>query len=97
MSDEGPGLEEASRARVFERFYRGDPSRTRETGGAGLGLSIVAAIVEAHGGRVSAGEAAGGGASFEVRLPAWTPRTPAPPGSTPASDAAAPSPVPPSG
>ncbi|XVQ15344.1 sensor histidine kinase [Spirillospora sp. CA-255316] len=69
--DAGPGLDPADRARVFERFYRaaGSPGRTRDHGGAGLGLSIVAAVAEAHGGRVEAGAAPGGGAAFRVTLP----------------------------
>jgi two-component system OmpR family sensor kinase len=73
VSDEGPGLAPDVADRAFERFYRGDPARSRETGGAGLGLSIVSAIVEAHGGSVSVGAAPeGSGARFEVRLPART-------------------------
>jgi two-component system, OmpR family, sensor kinase len=76
VADEGSGLSPDARTKVFERFYRGDPARSRETGGAGLGLSIVAAIVAAHGGTVEVGEADGGGTAFEVRLPA-TPPTPA--------------------
>jgi two-component system, OmpR family, sensor kinase len=71
VTDEGPGLAPEVAGRVFERFYRGDPARSRETGGAGLGLSIVAAIVDAHGGSVSADPGPdGSGARFEVRLPA---------------------------
>jgi two-component system OmpR family sensor kinase len=68
VADQGPGLPPEVAGRVFERFYRGDPARSRETGGAGLGLSIVSAIVEAHGGTVSAAPS-DGGATFEVRLP----------------------------
>ena len=69
MSDQGPGLPADVAARVFERFYRGDPARSRRTGGVGLGLSIVAAIVEAHGGSVQCRSSEGAGATFEVRLP----------------------------
>src|SRR5581483_6245736 len=49
VADEGPGLTPDEADRVFERFYRSDPSRSRHNGGAGLGLSIVAAVTEAHG------------------------------------------------
>ncbi len=73
VADEGPGLPPDVAPRVFERFYRGDPARSRGTGGAGLGLSIVSAIVEAHGGTVSATSNNGKGAAFEVRLPARLP------------------------
>jgi two-component system OmpR family sensor kinase len=70
VTDEGPGLTPDALDRAFERFYRGDPARSRTTGGAGLGLSIVAAIVEAHGGTARATNPPGGGARFEVSLPA---------------------------
>ena len=56
-------------AQVFERFYRGDPSRSRESGGTGLGLSIASAIVEAHGGRIIVSSTPGDGSMFEVSLP----------------------------
>jgi two-component system OmpR family sensor kinase len=69
VSDRGPGLTQDEAAHVFERFYRGDPSRARASGGTGLGLSIAAAVVEAHGGRISVASAAGEGATFTVRLP----------------------------
>ena len=69
VADEGPGLAPDVAARVFERFFRGDPARTRASGGSGLGLSIVAAIAAAHGGRVSVDTAAGAGARFVVDLP----------------------------
>jgi two-component system OmpR family sensor kinase len=69
VADDGPGLDDEQRARVFERFYRADPSRSRLKGGAGLGLSIVNAIVTAHGGTVQARSLPAGGASFSVHLP----------------------------
>ena len=67
--DEGPGIPEEEASRVFERFYRADPSRSRQHGGTGLGLGIVEAIVSAHGGGVSAAPGPEGGAVFTVRLP----------------------------
>jgi two-component system OmpR family sensor kinase len=69
VTDDGPGLDDEQRSRVFERFYRADPSRSRLKGGAGLGLSIVNAIVTAHGGTVQALSLPDGGASFSVHLP----------------------------
>jgi two-component system OmpR family sensor kinase len=71
VRDHGRGLPTDDTDVLFERFWRADPGRERgRGGGAGLGLSIVAAIVEAHGGRVSAANADGGGAVFTIRLPA---------------------------
>jgi two-component system, OmpR family, sensor kinase len=67
VADRGPGMPPEVAGRVFERFYRGDPARARGAGGAGLGLSIVSAIVEAHGGTVTA--SSDQGARFEIRLP----------------------------
>jgi two-component system OmpR family sensor kinase len=55
--------------RVFERFYRADPARTRTSGGSGLGLSIVYAIAAAHGGTVSAQSSPGQGMTVTVRIP----------------------------
>lgn len=69
VADQGPGLTEEQAARVFERFYRVDSSRTRASGGAGLGLSIVSAVIEAHGGTVEARPTPGGGATLVVTLP----------------------------
>jgi two-component system OmpR family sensor kinase len=69
VSDHGPGLAAEDVERIFEPFYRADPSRSRDRGGAGLGLSIVSAVVTAHGGRVKVSETDGGGATFEVELP----------------------------
>jgi two-component system OmpR family sensor kinase len=68
--DHGPGLAADDRARIFEPFYRADPSRSRDSGGAGLGLSIVAAIAGAHGGAVMVKDTPGGGATFVIDLPA---------------------------
>ena len=69
VTDHGPGLSEDERRRVFEPFYRADPGRSRDRGGSGLGLSIVAAVVAAHGGKVEARPTDGGGATFRVELP----------------------------
>ena len=70
VSDDGPGVPPAHAARVFERLYRADSSRSRGTGGgSGLGLSIVAAIVHGHGGWVELDATDGGGATFRVLLP----------------------------
>jgi two-component system OmpR family sensor kinase len=70
VADDGPGLDSGHASRVFERFYRVDASRSREHGGAGLGLAIVAAIVAAHGGRVElTSSVEQSGAVFVVRLP----------------------------
>ncbi|MHA6624073.1 ATP-binding protein [Pseudonocardia sichuanensis] len=69
VSDDGPGVPPADRARVFERFVRLDDARARADGGSGLGLAIVAEVVAAHGGRVEVTDAPGGGALFRVRLP----------------------------
>jgi two-component system OmpR family sensor kinase len=73
VADSGPGLGADEATHVFERFYRTDESRTRASGGVGLGLSIVAAVAEAHGGSASAESAPGEGATFVVRLPAARP------------------------
>jgi two-component system OmpR family sensor kinase len=69
VADHGPGLGTQDVNRIFEPFFRADPSRSRDSGGSGLGLSIVSAVVAAHGGRVKVSETNGGGATFEVELP----------------------------
>jgi two-component system OmpR family sensor kinase len=69
VADSGAGLHPDQLAHVFERFYRADPSRARSSGGAGLGLAIVSAVVEAHGGTVAADSAPGRGTTFHVELP----------------------------
>ena len=69
VADEGDGMDPDVSARVFERFYRADPSRARDRGGSGLGLSIVAAVSEAHGGRAGVESAPGRGTRVTVELP----------------------------
>lgn len=69
VDDDGPGVPTEHRARIFERFTRLDHARTRDLGGAGLGLAIVANIIALHGGEVAVSESPLGGARFAVRLP----------------------------
>jgi two-component system OmpR family sensor kinase len=69
VRDHGEGIDPEMVPRIFERFYRLDVSRTRDTGGSGLGLSIVKAIVENHHGTISVHETSGGGATFRIDLP----------------------------
>lgn len=69
VSDNGPGLSVEDAGRIFERFFRADASRSRQFGGAGLGLSIVDSIIRAHGGSVAVSPAPAGGARFTIRLP----------------------------
>lgn len=70
VSDDGPGIPASDLPRLFDRFYRADISRTRTSGGAGLGLAIVRAIVTSHGGTIEAENLPGRGARLTVRLPA---------------------------
>jgi signal transduction histidine kinase len=67
--DSGPGIAAVDVPHVFERFYQADPARDRSTGSSGLGLAIVRAVVEAHGGHVRAGNESGAGARVEIELP----------------------------
>ena len=69
VCDAGPGIAEADLVRIFDRFYRGEKSRSRSHGGAGLGLAIASGIVAAHGGRIWAENRAGSGAAFYVTIP----------------------------
>jgi two-component system, OmpR family, sensor kinase len=73
VADDGLGLDADQTTMVFERFFRADPSRSRQTGGAGLGLAIVATIVRSHDGRTEAANAPDGGALFRVMLPLLAP------------------------
>ncbi|MCS5499335.1 HAMP domain-containing histidine kinase [Cnuibacter physcomitrellae] len=87
--DHGEGIPPQIREKIFQRFWRADTSRARETGGSGLGLAIVASIVATHQGTVEALETPGGGATFRVTLPLVpVPGSPAP---TPRDAAASPS------
>ncbi len=69
IDDDGPGIPPTDRERVFEPFYRREPSRNRQTGGAGLGLAIVRSIARGHGGDVALVNRAGGGLTARVQLP----------------------------
>jgi heavy metal sensor kinase len=72
VSDQGPGVPVGDRARVFERFYRIDEARSREDGGAGLGLSIALWAVQAHGGKIDIQSREGAGSTFRIILPEAT-------------------------
>ena len=69
VSDQGMGIPEAEQARIFERFYRVDPARSRGTGGTGLGLAIVKHVCANHGGECSVWSQPGQGSTFTMRLP----------------------------
>lgn len=69
VTDQGIGISEKDRDRIFERFYRVDPARSRATGGTGLGLSIVKHVAASHGGEVTVWSAEGQGSTFTLRLP----------------------------
>jgi two-component system OmpR family sensor kinase len=78
--DHGEGIPPQIHEKIFQRFWRADTSRARETGGSGLGLAIVSSIVAAHTGAVEVSETVGGGATFRVSLPL----APPPPAALPA-------------
>ena len=76
VTDQGIGIAERDLERVFERFYRADPARSRETGGTGLGLAIVKHVATNHGGEVSVWSVEGSGSTFTLRLPPADPGHP---------------------
>jgi two-component system OmpR family sensor kinase len=79
VRDHGEGIPPQIREKIFQRFWRADTSRARETGGSGLGLAIVSSIVAAHNGTVDVVDTEGGGATFRVSLPlAGSPASPSP-------------------
>ena len=69
MADTGEGIADSDVPTVFERFYRGEKSRSRDGGGAGLGLAIARGLVEAHGGRIWVRSTRGQGSTFSFTLP----------------------------
>jgi two-component system OmpR family sensor kinase len=76
VRDEGPGISADKAARAFERFYRADPGRARDTGGSGLGLAIVRAVAAAHGGAASLASVPGEGTTVRVEIPLRAGRRP---------------------
>lgn len=69
VQDSGIGITPADQQRIFDRFFRSDPGRSRRQGGTGLGLSIVASIVRRHHGQISVASVPGSGSVFTVKLP----------------------------
>jgi len=69
VSDTGIGISEEAQARLFERFYRADPARSRRHGGSGLGLAIAHGIVQSQGGSLGVESRPGAGSTFTVKLP----------------------------
>jgi two-component system, OmpR family, sensor histidine kinase SenX3 len=73
VTDQGIGIPDSDRVRIFERFYRVDPARSRQTGGTGLGLAIVKHVTTIHGGEVTVWSREGDGSTFTIRLPLFGP------------------------
>jgi len=69
VADQGIGIPDRDLERIFERFYRVDPARSRATGGTGLGLAIVKHVMAAHGGKVTVWSMLGAGSTFTLQLP----------------------------
>lgn len=69
VTDEGPGIPDAHKERIFERFFQGDAGREARCRGVGLGLTICREIVAVHGGAIWVTDSAGGGAAFHVLVP----------------------------
>jgi two-component system, OmpR family, sensor histidine kinase SenX3 len=69
VTDQGIGISDKDKERIFERFYRVDPARSRQTGGTGLGLAIVKHVAASHGGQVTVWSSEGQGSTFTLRLP----------------------------
>jgi two-component system, OmpR family, sensor histidine kinase SenX3 len=82
VTDQGVGIPDDEKDRVFERFYRSDPARSRNTGGSGLGLAIVKHVAQNHGGDVRVWSQPGKGSTFTLRLPEASPATAASLGAT---------------
>jgi signal transduction histidine kinase len=76
IADEGPGIPPEHRDRIFHRFFRVDEARSRDRGGAGLGLAIAKWAVDIHGGQITVQERPGGGSEFRIVLPAVPPAGP---------------------
>ena len=76
VSDTGSGIAPGHLDHIFDRFYKVDPSRAGQAAGSGLGLSIVKAIVERHGGRITAASRAGAGTTFTLKFPPERPINP---------------------
>ncbi|MEU5876678.1 ATP-binding protein [Spirillospora sp. NPDC047279] len=97
VTDQGIGIPDVDLERIFERFYRVDPARSRQTGGTGLGLAIVKHVTTKHGGEVTVWSKEGSGSTFTIRLPLLN-ASPRPPAATErANEAAADQPRPPDG
>ena len=95
VADTGGGIPAEARAHVFDRFYRADPSRSRESGGSGLGLAICYEIMAAHGGRIWVRSEQGHGSAFSIALPLRPAIAPAAPPEAPPPESPPPAAPPP--